>query len=176
MTADGHHETTAPNRRMASSGCCSRNTSFWCLSAAWFSASLPFTPGFASPENLGNICASMLPLLVVAMGQTLRLDHPGGSICPSLRPLRLASVVGAQVMTGDTGWLAGSPGPRRRDRRDARGRRRGGRVQRGSGHAPPDAAVHCHAHHDDVRQRLCHLAHAVEEHQRLPTAFIAHRQ
>ena len=38
------------------------------VSMAWFLAVLPFTPGFASWENLGNVLSSMLPLLVLAVG------------------------------------------------------------------------------------------------------------
>ena len=78
------------------------------LSAAWFVCVLPFTPGFASPENLANILSSMLPLLVVAVGQTFVLIS-GGIDLSVTSTIALASVVGAQAMNGDAGWLAGSP-------------------------------------------------------------------
>jgi len=76
------------------------------LSAAWFLCALPFTPGFASPGNLGNIVASMLPLLIVATGQTLVLIS-GGIDLSVTSTIALSSVVGAQIMNGQTGWLGG---------------------------------------------------------------------
>lgn len=78
------------------------------LSAAWFLCVLPLTPGFASTENFGNILASMLPLLVVATGQTFVLIS-GGIDLSVTSTIALSSVVGAQMMSGDTGWLGGSP-------------------------------------------------------------------
>ena len=78
------------------------------LSAAWFLCVLPFTPGFASAENLGNILASMLPLLVVATGQTCVLIS-GGIDLSVTSTIALSSVAGAQVMSGHTGGLACGP-------------------------------------------------------------------
>ena len=77
------------------------------LSGAWFLCVLPFTPGLASPENFGNILASMLPLLAVATGQTFVLIS-GGIDLSVTSTIALSSVVGAKVMNGETGWLAGS--------------------------------------------------------------------
>lgn len=64
-------------------------------------------PGVASPENFGNIFSNMLPLLIVAVGQTIVLIS-GGIDLSATSIIALASVVGASVMTGDGGLLAGS--------------------------------------------------------------------
>jgi ribose/xylose/arabinose/galactoside ABC-type transport system permease subunit len=74
------------------------------LSVAYFLAVLPFTPGLASPENLANILSSMLPLLVVATGQTFVLIT-GGIDLSVTSTIALASVAGAMVMNGDSGFL-----------------------------------------------------------------------
>jgi ribose transport system permease protein len=74
----------------------------------YFAVLLPFTPGFASRENLGNLVATLLPLFVVAMGQTLVLIT-GGIDLSVTSIMALTSVTGAMVMTSDNGWLAGSP-------------------------------------------------------------------
>jgi ribose/xylose/arabinose/galactoside ABC-type transport system permease subunit len=74
----------------------------------YFAALAPFTPGFATPENLGNILATLLPLFIVAMGQTIVLIT-GGIDLSVTSIIALASVIGASVMNGDNGWLAGSP-------------------------------------------------------------------
>ena len=78
------------------------------LSALYFLALLPFTPGFASTENLANILVTLLPLFVVAMGQTTVLVT-GGIDLSVTSIIALTSVTGAAVMSGDHGWLAGSP-------------------------------------------------------------------
>jgi ribose/xylose/arabinose/galactoside ABC-type transport system permease subunit len=77
------------------------------LSAAYFLAVLPFTPGLASPQNLANILSSMLPLLVVATGQTFVLIT-GGIDLSVTSIIALASVTGAGVMNSDSGLLRGS--------------------------------------------------------------------
>ncbi|MDA1273744.1 MAG: ABC transporter permease [Verrucomicrobia bacterium] len=77
------------------------------LSAVYFAALAPFTPGFASTGNLANILSSMLPLLVVAMGQTFVLIA-GGIDLSVTSTIALASVVGASVATGDQGILSGN--------------------------------------------------------------------
>ncbi|MEO7317995.1 MAG: ABC transporter permease, partial [Chthoniobacteraceae bacterium] len=77
------------------------------LSAGYFVAMWPFTPGLASPENLANIIAAMLPLLVVAIGQTFVLISRGIDLSVT-STIALASVVGALVMNAETGWLPGS--------------------------------------------------------------------
>jgi ribose/xylose/arabinose/galactoside ABC-type transport system permease subunit len=78
------------------------------LSAAYALAVWPFAPGFASIQNLQNIFSYMLPLLAVAMGQTIVLIT-GGIDLSATSIIALASITGAWVMTGDAGLLAGSP-------------------------------------------------------------------
>jgi ribose/xylose/arabinose/galactoside ABC-type transport system permease subunit len=78
------------------------------LSALYFLALLPFTPGLASPDNLGNILATLLPLFVVAIGQTIVLIT-GGIDLSVTSIIALTSITGAALMNGGHGWLAGSP-------------------------------------------------------------------
>ncbi len=68
----------------------------------------PVVPGFASAANLRNVFSSLLPLLAVAVGQTLVLIT-GGIDLSVTAVVALASVLGARVMTADGGLLAGSP-------------------------------------------------------------------
>jgi len=65
----------------------------------------PFTPGLLSPENLENVLANLLPLLVVAVGQTLVLIS-GGIDLSATSTIALTSVVGGMVMNASDGWLA----------------------------------------------------------------------
>jgi ribose transport system permease protein len=60
----------------------------------------------ASRENLGNVLEAMLPLLVLASGQTLVLIT-GGIDLSMTSVVALTSVLGASAMTGDGGWLGG---------------------------------------------------------------------
>ena len=78
------------------------------LCVVYFCALAPFTPGFTSSGNLANILSSMLPLLVVATGQTLVLITAGIDLSAT-SIIAMASVAGALVMTGDGGLLAGNP-------------------------------------------------------------------
>jgi ribose/xylose/arabinose/galactoside ABC-type transport system permease subunit len=68
----------------------------------------PVVPGFSSAANLRNVFSSLLPLLAVAVGQTLVLIT-GGIDLSVTAVVALASVLGARVMTADGGLLAGSP-------------------------------------------------------------------
>jgi ribose/xylose/arabinose/galactoside ABC-type transport system permease subunit len=77
------------------------------LCAVYFAAMAPFAPGFASPPNVANILSAMLPLLVVATGQTLVLIAAGIDLSVT-SIIAMASVTGAMLMTGDGGPLAGS--------------------------------------------------------------------
>ena len=77
------------------------------LAAVYYLALLPFTPRFADRGNLANVLATLLPLFVVAIGQTLVLIT-GGIDLSVTSIMALASVVGAQAMNGENGWLAGS--------------------------------------------------------------------
>ncbi len=78
------------------------------LSVAYFVALAPFTPGFTSPGNFANILVTLLPLFIVAVGQTIVLIT-GGIDLSVTSIIALTSVTGAAVMTGDHGLLAGSP-------------------------------------------------------------------
>lgn len=78
------------------------------LSLVWFLALLPFAPGLSSPTNIGNIFSNMLPLLVVAVGQTLVL-LTGGIDLSATSIIALSSVSGALVMSSEQGLMRGSP-------------------------------------------------------------------
>lgn len=69
------------------------------LSVLYFLAVLPFVPQMASVEVLRNILSDMLPLLVVAIGQTFVLIVAGIDLSVT-SIIAMASVVGASVMTG----------------------------------------------------------------------------
>ncbi len=72
----------------------------------YFAALLPFVPELGSPDTLLDILAAMMPLLVVAIGQTFVLIVAGIDLsAPSV--IALASVIGASVMTGDGGFVSG---------------------------------------------------------------------
>lgn len=76
------------------------------LCGALFAGLAPITPGLASTGNFQNLLANLLPLLVVACGQTVvmitgGIDLSAGSV------IALCSVLGALVMNGENGWLAG---------------------------------------------------------------------
>jgi ribose/xylose/arabinose/galactoside ABC-type transport system permease subunit len=77
------------------------------LCAAYAAVCAPFTPGFFTPDNLANLLATLLPLLLVAIGQTVVLIA-GGIDLSVTSTLALASVVGAKTVTAEGGWLAGS--------------------------------------------------------------------
>jgi len=77
------------------------------LCAAYFASLAPFAPGFASTGNFANILSAMLPLLVVATGQTLVLITAGIDLSVT-SIIALASVTGAMFINGDSGLLAGS--------------------------------------------------------------------
>jgi ribose/xylose/arabinose/galactoside ABC-type transport system permease subunit len=68
----------------------------------------PVVPGFSSAANLRNAFSSLLPLLAVAVGQTLVLIT-GGIDLSVTATVALASVLGARVMTEAGGLLAGHP-------------------------------------------------------------------
>jgi ribose/xylose/arabinose/galactoside ABC-type transport system permease subunit len=78
------------------------------LSLAYVAAVGPFTPGFFTGSNFSNILITLLPLFVVALGQTVVLIT-GGIDLSVTSVIALTSVTGAMVMTGDNGWLAGHP-------------------------------------------------------------------
>jgi ribose/xylose/arabinose/galactoside ABC-type transport system permease subunit len=78
------------------------------LSLLYFAALVPFTPSFTTRENLANILISLLPLFIVAVGQTLVLIT-GGIDLSVTSIIALASITGAAIMNSDNGWLAGYP-------------------------------------------------------------------
>jgi len=73
----------------------------------YFLVILPFQPGIASARNLQNTFSNMLPLLCVAAGQTVVLITAGIDLSVTA-VISMASVIGASIMTGDGGLLAGS--------------------------------------------------------------------
>lgn len=77
------------------------------LCAVLFAGFAPFTPGLASANNAVNLLGNLAPLLIVATGQTLVLIV-GGIDLSVTAVIALASVSGALVMNGDSGWLKGS--------------------------------------------------------------------
>jgi ribose/xylose/arabinose/galactoside ABC-type transport system permease subunit len=76
---------------------------FLCL--AYFGALAPFTEGFASLPNFQNILLTLLPLLLLAIGQTIVLITAGIDLSVTAT-VALTSVVGAMIM-GDGGPWAG---------------------------------------------------------------------
>ncbi len=78
------------------------------LSAAYCAACAPFTPDFATGGNIANVLATLLPLFVAALGQTVVLIT-GGIDLSAMSIVALASIAGAAVMSGEQGLLAGSP-------------------------------------------------------------------
>jgi ribose/xylose/arabinose/galactoside ABC-type transport system permease subunit len=77
------------------------------LCLAWVGATAPFAPDLLSPGNLLNLLINLLPLLILAVGQTLVLIA-GGIDLSVTAVIGLAGVTGAFLMNGETGWLAGS--------------------------------------------------------------------
>src|SRR5688572_20389838 len=76
------------------------------LSVTYVAVVGPFTPGFFSAGNFANILITLLPLFVVAIGQTVVLIT-GGIDLSATSIIALISVSGAMVINGDNGWLAG---------------------------------------------------------------------
>jgi ribose/xylose/arabinose/galactoside ABC-type transport system permease subunit len=77
------------------------------LSAIYFAAMAPIAPDFASLGNGRNILVAMLPLLVVAAGQTIVL-LTGGIDLSVTSIIALSSIAGAALITGEGGPLAES--------------------------------------------------------------------
>ncbi len=65
-------------------------------------------PGFASFENLSNVLLAMLPLMVVATGQTVVLITAGIDLSVT-SIIALTSIAAAVLVTGDGGYLIGFP-------------------------------------------------------------------
>lgn len=77
------------------------------LCVAYSGAMTVVAPGFSSWENAGNVLDAMLPLMVVATGQTIVLMTAGIDLSVT-SIIALTSVLGAWVITADDGWLSGS--------------------------------------------------------------------
>ncbi len=77
------------------------------LSAAYFIALAPFTPGLASGGNILDLLSSLLPLFVACVGQTLVLIA-GGIDLSATSVIALASVAGAAAMSDRSGLLGGT--------------------------------------------------------------------
>ncbi len=77
------------------------------LCGAYLLALAPFVPGLVSGPNLGDVFSNVLPLLAVALGQTLVL-LTGGIDLSVTAVVALASVAGARVMTETGGLVPGS--------------------------------------------------------------------
>jgi ribose/xylose/arabinose/galactoside ABC-type transport system permease subunit len=78
------------------------------LCAGYAAAVAPFTPGFLSPGNFVNVLATLLPLLIVALGQTIVLIT-GGIDLSATAVIGLSSILGALAMNDETGWFARHP-------------------------------------------------------------------
>jgi len=75
-----------------------------CLMA--FAAFAPVAPGFVSTGNLENIVLASLPLLLLAVGQTVVLIA-GGIDLSVTAIVGVVSILGSWVMSAEHGWLAG---------------------------------------------------------------------
>lgn len=77
------------------------------LCVVYVAAIYPFVPEILSWEVAGNIIGDMMPLLVVAIGQTFVLIIAGIDLSVTAI-ISMAAVVGASVMTGTDGYLGNS--------------------------------------------------------------------
>ncbi len=77
------------------------------ITGIYFLLVWPIVPEIASFNSLRNILTDMLPLLIVAIGQTFVLIVAGIDLSVT-GVIAMASVVGASVMTSDGGYLQGS--------------------------------------------------------------------
>ena len=77
------------------------------LCAVYFAAMLPVVPPIGTVEVWRNILSDMIPLLVVAIGQTFVLLVAEIDLSVTAI-IAMSSVLGASVMTADGGYLAGS--------------------------------------------------------------------
>ncbi len=77
------------------------------LTVFYFAVMWTIVPEIASSETLLDVLRAMMPLLVVAIGQTFVLIVAGIDLsAPSI--IAMASVVGASVLTGDGGYASGT--------------------------------------------------------------------
>lgn len=77
------------------------------LTIIYFVVMWTIVPEIATSDTLLDVLSAMMPLLVVAIGQTFVLIVAGIDLsAPSV--IAMASVVGASVMTGDAGYANGT--------------------------------------------------------------------
>lgn len=77
------------------------------LTVFYFAVMWTIVPEIAAADTLLDILSAMMPLLVVAIGQTFVLIVAGIDLsAPSI--IAMASVAGASVMTGDAGYANGT--------------------------------------------------------------------
>lgn len=76
------------------------------MTAAYVLAVVPFVPEMLSPTVAGNLLGDMMPLLLVAIGQTFVLIVAGIDLSVTAI-VSMAAVVGASVMSAQGGYLAG---------------------------------------------------------------------
>lgn len=79
------------------------------LCAAFALAAWPFVPVLFSAEVAGDIISNMMPLMVLAVGQTFVLIVAGIDLSVTA-VIALSAVVGASIMTNSGGYLPGTPG------------------------------------------------------------------
>jgi ribose transport system permease protein len=101
-------EADAPRRARGAWRLLLSEYSVFFLALAYFLGVWPFVPEIGSGENLSNLLSGMLPLLALAIGQTVVLVA-GGIDLSVTATVGLASVAGAWVMNGTNGLLGGSP-------------------------------------------------------------------
>jgi ribose transport system permease protein len=107
MTASAATAQLASGAGVLRRMCLSEYLVLW-LSVVYVAALGPFTPGFFTADNFGNILATLLPLFILALGQTFVLIA-GGIDLSVTSVIALTSVIGAMAMSEENGWLAGSP-------------------------------------------------------------------
>jgi len=78
------------------------------LCLVYFAVMAFIEPIFATGENMANIFANMLPLLIIAAGQTVVLIT-GGIDLSVTSIVAVCSIVGASLITADGGVLSGVP-------------------------------------------------------------------
>jgi ribose/xylose/arabinose/galactoside ABC-type transport system permease subunit len=100
------HQPSRPANRLASLAASEYLVPALCL--VYFAALAPFAEGFASAGNFSNILLTLLPLFLLALGQTVVLITAGIDLSVTAT-VALTSVIGGMVMSGDNGWLANSP-------------------------------------------------------------------
>lgn len=78
------------------------------ITALYVAALYPLAPEILGLETWRDIVAALMPLLIIAIGQTFVLIVAGIDLSAT-SILAMASVAGAAVITGDGGLLAGAP-------------------------------------------------------------------